>query len=479
MLKDIQPIALERVRIRAGEREPSGDAEQPPLDRERAAVDRFVALCDEYLARPHRESHVALDDLLARHVLDARDARVDAVDALQTQAATADRAALARYAERVNANHRRIFNSLFETYVELARNGDQQATAELEEAAELSLDALLALADASQRPGNGAEPDPARLTALNRAFYDLHARYEKELLRFARLRLMGLRDRSSHVRAKTDLDADPFDIVQEGWRLALEKLDQFNPVRARFGRFVRYWVGVAMLRFADEKGFGPDAATVLSRLVRGEAGVTEDEEEHDAVALGTVGPAPSVDPQLVVTGAEDRLDLFSELLQITLATPSPPHQLLAFGLVKTIGWTPRRIAAELSPDPLRGVESRLEDGYLEASNLPDELVATSFAPLREALERRFAEVVADRKTLSTYPALHERIVGDTAFRDYYTGDDPSSDITQWWYAVRRRVIAEIGRRRGTAAHEELQNRESRAARNRPTGRMEAQGTADV
>jgi hypothetical protein len=157
----------------------------------------------------------------------------------------------------------------------------------------------------------------------------------------------------------------------------------------------------------------------------------------DRIANRGAGVEPPEDP----VGAE----VYDELLSLTFATNSPPHQLIAFGFAKAAEWKPRQIAAELSNVPLRALETRLEHSYLEHSDLEDARVLPAFEPLRNRLELRFDEAVRDPTTLATYPGLHAQIVGETTLSDYYTGE-PTADVTQWWYAVKRRVLAEVQRR---------------------------------
>ncbi len=120
--------------------------------------------------------------------------------------------------------------------------------------------------------------------------------------------------------------------------------------------------------------------------------------------------------------------------------------MIAFGFIKCLGWTPRRVAADVSDRQLDQSEDQLERGHVEQSLLLDEQVRPAFALLRDRLRMPFREAVSDPKTLSTYVALLERIVGDTRLRDYYTREDAATDLTQWWYAVQRRVRGEVQRR---------------------------------
>ena len=169
----------------------------------------------------------------------------------------------------------------------------------------------------------------------------------------------------------------------------------------------------------------------------GRRGDDSDADQVDRIAQRGSAMEPPEDP----VGP----DVYDDLLSLTFATNSPPHQLIAFGFAKAVEWRPRQIAAELSNLPLRTLESRLERSYLELSDLEDARVLPAFEPLRNRLEQRFDEAVRDPTTLATYPGLHDRIIGETTLSDYYTGE-PTADVTQWWYAVKRRVLAEVQRR---------------------------------
>jgi DNA-directed RNA polymerase specialized sigma24 family protein len=239
-------------------------------------------------------------------------------------------------------------------------------------------------------------------------------------------------------RVRTDEDAD--DLLQDLWVQIWQKLSTYDPARASFPTFAKFWADLLVRRYwASPRG---------RRLELAASGLGGDPEDGEEDASGTdrldrlanqgggIYPPPD-DPV--------DADVYDDLLRVTLATASPPHQLVAFGFVKAANWRPRRIAAELSSVPLRALVQALEVAYREQSELPAERIAPAFAPLRDRIEQRFDEAVRDATTLSIYPALHQRIVGETVLTDYYTGD-PTADITQWWYAVKRRVLAEVQRR---------------------------------
>jgi RNA polymerase sigma factor (sigma-70 family) len=256
------------------------------------------------------------------------------------------------------------------------------------------------------------------------AFNRLHDLYAKAIYGFVRIRLAS--------------DADAQDLTQETWLQVWQKLPTYDPDRASFVTFVKYWASVLLLRAYDRRDRRRGVEVLVQDLIRHNPDLTDEEGVGDILDRLTTPAAPADDPHQLA-------EVYAELLRATFASPSPPHQLLAFGFIKALGWPPRRVAAELSEAELDGVEHRLEQAYVEDSQLPDQQVRPSFDPLRQRMRLRFGEAVADRKTQATYPHLAGQVVGETHLRDYYTGDDPTTDLTQWWYAVHRRVRGEVQR----------------------------------
>ncbi len=259
------------------------------------------------------------------------------------------------------------------------------------------------------------------------AFDRLHDMYERAICGFVRIRLAD--------------DADAQDLAQETWLQVWQKLPTYDPDRASFVTFVKYWASVLLLRAYDRRDRRRGVEVLVRDLIRHNPDLAGEGEVGDILDRLTTPAGPADDPDQLA-------DVYSELLRATFASPSPPHQLIAFGFIKALGWPPRRVAAELSDAELDGVEHRLEQAYVEDSQLPDQQVRPSFDPLRQRMRLRFGEAVADRKTQATYPHLADQVVGETHLRDYYTGDDPTTDLTQWWYAVHRRVRGEVQRSTG-------------------------------
>jgi DNA-directed RNA polymerase specialized sigma24 family protein len=250
------------------------------------------------------------------------------------------------------------------------------------------------------------------------------------------------------------------DLVQTTWIQVWEKLSTYDPAVGRFVHFARYWASIMVRRYRDTP-LGRGRERPLSDLI----GDADDGDESPADRLDRLDRSGGVTepPDDPVTA-----DVYDDLLSLTFATASPPHQLIAFGFAKAAEWKPRQIAGELSDVPLRALESRLEQSYLEQSELDIGRVVPAFAPLRTRLEQRFDQAVRDPTTLATYPGLHARIVGETTLSDYFTGE-PTADVTQWWYAVKRRVLAEI-QRRDTGPLVDLLRQAQRQSLRRSAGR---------
>jgi RNA polymerase sigma factor (sigma-70 family) len=257
------------------------------------------------------------------------------------------------------------------------------------------------------------------------AFDRLHALYERAITGFVRVRVAN--------------DEDAYDIVQDTWLQVWQKLSTYDPARASFVTFVKYWAGVLLLRAYERRDRRRGVEVLAQDLVKRFPELADTEGVSDILDRLASSTDQESEPQPLV-------DAYAELLEATFASPSPPHQLVAFGFIKCLGWTPRRVASEVADVALDACTQRLEQGYLDLSQLPNDQVQPAFDILRERLKLRFREAVGDAKTQSTYPRLLDLVVGETCLRDYFTGDDPPADLTQWWYAVYRRVRGDVQRR---------------------------------
>jgi len=292
------------------------------------------------------------------------------------------------------------------------------------------------------------------------AFNELHARYQKEIYGF--------------IRARTNNEADAKDIAQETWIEAWKRMKAYDPTRGTFRAFVKYWASIMLLRYYDARGQEHKVYTLFSELAHRFPNLEKEHSLEDIVERLRVKDAKSQIPQ----------EAFRELLCKTFGGSSPPHQLIVFGFSKLVSLesgppeTPpltagarirstdraeaQRIVAELSDIPLRDLAARLEERYVEESQLPQSVVRRCFKPLHEAMNRRFCEVVTDPNTRRIYPHLRDRIVGDTTLRDYYRGN-PKDNITQWWYAVQRRVLRAVKRQPSEVLSDLLQGKSQRRA----------------
>lgn len=281
---------------------------------------------------------------------------------------------------------------------------------------------------------------------------------------FERLRAGAERGIRGYLRVRVRRDDDVDDLLQETWLQVWQKLPTYDPARSRFSTFARFWADILVRRYWDTaQGKGTEIPFSAGLGLGG--GGDDDADDADRIdRLAARGQEAFPAPDNPVDAA-----VYDDLLAITFATASPPHQLIAFGFVKAADWRPRQIAADLSDVSLDDLEQQLEAAYLDQSDLPAERVEPAFEPLRARLGQRFDEAVRDPTTLTTYPNLRARIVGETTLADYYTGD-PTADITQWWYAVKRRVLAEVQRRASGPLADLLKQVQRRSAAGQPAGK---------
>jgi DNA-directed RNA polymerase specialized sigma24 family protein len=461
MLKAVQAIASAFAPGRArAERGWSGRRGEW-LHAERQRVEQLQARCEALLRAAELDRKEPLHALCARQVglasamagqaLAELNERLAGLE-LATDDETADRVC-SGYLAQVRRESERIFGRLGHEVLQLAQSGDRGARAGLEEATGLPVETLLALLGVGSRPG-WAEAGTAR----EEAFQEAERRYQRVVL--------------GRIRARVDNDDDALDLAQESWLRIWQELPGYDPLRASFQAFARYWATIMVLRYYDRRKARRAVEILTSQLIQRFPSFVDQDDPDLAGERLVAGELIDLEPA-------DYAELYSELLRITFGSDSPPHQLIAFGFSKVGGWTPRRIDAELAAIPLSELEARLERDYLAASQLPAELVAPAFAPLRVALGQPFEAAVHDQKTRATFPELRTRLVGGTVPRDYYTSGSPSADISHWWAAVRRRVREAVQRSGPGPLFELHRTAARRAARKVAAGRIAGRDSGDA
>jgi DNA-directed RNA polymerase specialized sigma24 family protein len=250
----------------------------------------------------------------------------------------------------------------------------------------------------------------------------VYARYQKMLLGFFRA---------------FDPDARK-DVVQDAWVEVWRKISIYDPARGEFPMFVRYWAGIALLRHCSKTAGRNKVLSLLEDLRRWFPEIDEEEEIADLLSSGPLPTEPSFnDPEEVA-------ELYEKMLKKLLDGTSPPHEVIAFGLCKLLFWKPREIVEELSDKRIRFLMQKFEGDYIEKGDLPRERIQSLFQKYYSVMDKTFGEVAKEPRTLKTYPNLINRVVGETSLREYYTKEDPTANISNWWYNVRRRFLDWFG-----------------------------------
>jgi RNA polymerase sigma factor (sigma-70 family) len=266
------------------------------------------------------------------------------------------------------------------------------------------------------------------------AFDALYLRFEKQIYGFIRTRAYN--------------DADTQELAQQTWLLVWQKLPQYDRTRGSLHSFIRYWAGITLLRYYHACGRRHAVETLFSELTARFPDLKQEEELGEVMAALAKHFTSSAEEKLLVDEDIAALALvYKELLSLAFHSSSPPHQLIAFGFVKLLAWAPRQVVAELSDLPIQDLAQRLEAEYVSVSQLPKQHIRRCFRRLQEQMARPFSFAVTDARTRKIYPLLHDRLVGTTLLRDYYTGgtaEQHAADVTKWWDAVKRRVWSAAG-----------------------------------
>lgn len=348
---------------------------------------------------------------------------------------------------------------------------------------------------ASMRKGVSEPPTTVRPTLSEAELIERAKAGDREA--FDALRGMHQRAVYGCIRARTrnsPNEADAQDLQQDAWLEVFQHIECYDPARAPFLAFARYWAGIVVARFYGD----PWRTVVLIDTLLERHPRLAEVEVWDVIAnrrprAGRAvrkkpGPAegaktPRASPTAGRARRDDGQDLatLDAALKNAFTHPIPPHQYLAFGFVELLAWKPREVAAELSVMPLQDLAQRLEDDYHAESHLPGGHARPSFAALRECMPPRFRDLPLDPNTRKTfaherYGTLLDRIVGLTVLQDYCRGTAPEGGerpvrdgggnrsrkedgesafaqcISHWWFAVARRAKKTVGRAGSSPPH---------------------------
>jgi len=234
---------------------------------------------------------------------------------------------------------------------------------------------------------------------------------------------------SSHlspIQRNNDLE----DLVQETLLEALKRRCTYDPNKGKFYTWLLIWARYALARYFKERQQNLDRIIIMSEIqIQYGNGKIDDNIYNELIEILTTDQPSSYNPQEI----SEMLDKFYCFLCIAFGKRSGrPHQQIAFGYIKLLGWEPRRIVAELSGKSLEELAENLENEYVESLEYAEkEKARKCFEPLRERMEERLSDV--------------DTIVGETKLSDYW-GDRPEDNLSNWCYRVRQRVIEEVRKR---------------------------------
>ena len=263
-----------------------------------------------------------------------------------------------------------------------------------------------------------------------------------------------------YIRMRANQDADAQDIAQDTWEILQQKMPLYDPARGPFRPFALYWAHIMLVRYYSARGVRRKVEMLFSELRARYPDLEREEEIGEAVARLTGQHTASVEEEMLYAEEATMLaEAYDELLRLTFDGPSPPHQLLAFGLCKLLEWKPREVVAGYSDTPLRSLVEQFVTAYAQHVPLGEDDLRSSLAGFRQRMECLVDEVLEEGNTRQLYSALLPRRVGDTTLREYYTrADSPTANISHWWHAVRRRVLSAVQQRGSRALFALLQTR---------------------
>lgn len=230
------------------------------------------------------------------------------------------------------------------------------------------------------------------------AFGKLWAAYEKAVEGYIRSRLWESQAADPDVA---------HDIAQNTWIMVKKKISVYDPSKAGFYTFVRYWANVMLLRYFKGEGLRSEIEILVYEFPE-----LEEDNEVQGMVKGIL------DSPVYYTVTERKT--YEILLEVTLREGGCPHQLIAFGFNKLVDdWKPQKIVEKLSGALLKPLEERLEEDYISESLLPADYVCQCFQPLREKMGKKVCSVIDanSRKFLEGREIL-ANLVGGTILWNY-------------------------------------------------------------
>jgi DNA-directed RNA polymerase specialized sigma24 family protein len=253
-------------------------------------------------------------------------------------------------------------------------------------------------------------------------FDELHSMYQREVL--------------GYLRARCARKEDAEDIAQLTWKVLWEKISQYDPKRANFAAFAKYWAGLQLLQWYDRWENRPQVTLLFSEIEARHADLEPDATVDEILARA--GKIINTDIPSSMEAAEN----YRNLLASAFGSHAPPHQLLAFGFCKILERTPRDFVSTFSEVTLDDMAVQFEAEYKSELPMQAAEIESALGALRFDLKYPLSAVLREPATYTAYRHLLERKAGDTRPRDYYQ-EAPEQSVSHWIYAVRRKVVRQI------------------------------------
>ncbi|MGD0466780.1 MAG: sigma-70 family RNA polymerase sigma factor [Terriglobales bacterium] len=254
--------------------------------------------------------------------------------------------------------------------------------------------------------------------------------------RFEEFRSLYQKEVLGYLRARCARKEDAEDIALNTWKVLWEKISQYDPKRANFAAFAKYWAGLQLLQWYDRWENRPQVSLLFSEI-EGRGTDFERDATVDEI-LARAGQIINTDIPASMEAAEN----YRNLLTRTFGSHAPPHQLLAFGFCKLLERTPRDFVSAFSEVTLDHLAEQFEAEYKSEVPMQAAEIESALSALRFDLKYPLSAVLREPATSATYRHLLDRKTGDTRPSDYYQ-EAPEQSVSHWIYAVRRKVVRQI------------------------------------